>query len=369
MGLTAKAIETLSVNAVKDSITMSDFLEPFIADNDKEPSWDGAVYIYECMTHKKENLKGRLPVQVKGKECNDFSQKEISYSMSTVDLKKYLYDGGVILFVVYIDGGGLTRKIYYVELPPIKLRYILSTAVDQKTKTLKLKEFSTDNDKKATIFLNCLQNCQKQASFTDAKLLSLDELEKQGLLEGITIPIAVVGVNDPQRALVTNEVYIYANLRGSAIPQPLEFMPEHLITNQELDLTITIEDNVYYTKIQVIKSAENTTFKFGESFTISFDDKGKPCKLNYKDSTKARILARDLDFMLSYIKYGYFKVNDTKLPFDKGEADFSNFNIEEQKQRLEFAKRIVIALDMLNCKEDVALHIPNRALVTIKIQN
>ncbi|MDD4413451.1 MAG: hypothetical protein PHR14_02690 [Oscillospiraceae bacterium] len=45
MGLSAKAIEMLSTNAVKDSIAMSGFLEPFIADNDKEPSWDGHVYI------------------------------------------------------------------------------------------------------------------------------------------------------------------------------------------------------------------------------------------------------------------------------------------------------------------------------------
>ncbi|MDD4413450.1 MAG: hypothetical protein PHR14_02685 [Oscillospiraceae bacterium] len=57
--------------------------------------------------------------------------------MSTVDLKNYLYDGGIILFVVYIGGGGLIRKIYY-------------------------------------------------------------------------------------------EVYIYANVKGSAIPQPLEFIPQQI---------------------------------------------------------------------------------------------------------------------------------------------
>ena len=40
-----KAIETLSVNAVRDSVVVSDFLDQFIADNDKEPTWDGFVYI------------------------------------------------------------------------------------------------------------------------------------------------------------------------------------------------------------------------------------------------------------------------------------------------------------------------------------
>ena len=61
-----KAIETLSVNAVRDSVVVSDFLDQFIADNDKEPTWDGFVYIYSDKSKKKEKLKGRLPVQIKG---------------------------------------------------------------------------------------------------------------------------------------------------------------------------------------------------------------------------------------------------------------------------------------------------------------
>lgn len=46
MALDKKTIETISVNAVRDSVVTSEFLDQFIADNDKEPSWDGAVYIY-----------------------------------------------------------------------------------------------------------------------------------------------------------------------------------------------------------------------------------------------------------------------------------------------------------------------------------
>ena len=41
-----------------------------------------------------------MPVQVKGKMCDDHDKEIISYSMSTADLKSYLNDGGCILFVV-----------------------------------------------------------------------------------------------------------------------------------------------------------------------------------------------------------------------------------------------------------------------------
>ena len=128
-----KAIETLSVNAVRDSVVVSDFLDQFIADNDKEPTWDGFVYIYSDKSKKKEKLKGRLPVQIKGTENDDFSKEEISFSVSTTDLNNYLYDGGAVFFVVYIGHNGLTRQIYYAELPPIMLMY--GREAQSKTKT------------------------------------------------------------------------------------------------------------------------------------------------------------------------------------------------------------------------------------------
>ena len=58
MELDSKAIETLSVNAVKNSIVTTDFLDQFIAENDKEPSWDGFVYMYSNKSKKKSNFNG-----------------------------------------------------------------------------------------------------------------------------------------------------------------------------------------------------------------------------------------------------------------------------------------------------------------------
>lgn len=40
-------IEKLATSAVVESISMTDVLSPFINDGDKEPSWDGNIYIYE----------------------------------------------------------------------------------------------------------------------------------------------------------------------------------------------------------------------------------------------------------------------------------------------------------------------------------
>lgn len=353
MPLDNKAIETLSVNAVKNSIVTSEFLDQYIADNDKEPSWDGFVYIYGDKSKKKSNLKGRMPVQVKGTECDDHSKETISFSMTTVDLMNYLYDGGCVLFVVYLGNCGITNKIYYAELTPVKLRQLLEEAKEQNNKTVHLKEFPSDNNKKATIFLNCLQNCQKQASFKEGKLLSLEELEEQGVLENIVIPVSAVGITDPQMALVKNEVYLYAKIKGSSIPQPVDFIPQDVQTEQIIDALVTIDDKVFYTNYRIIKSAKEIIVCYGNSLTIRFNENNQPCKMNYKNSDRIRVLAKDLDFMLAYLNKGYFKVNDIRIPFDYDGMDSSNFDTEEEREHLDFAKDVVRVLNMLGCSEDI----------------
>lgn len=353
--LDRKAIETLSVNAVRDSIVVSDFLDQFIADNDKEPTWDGFVYIYNDKSKKKEKLRGRLPVQIKGTEKNDFSKEEISFPVSTIDLNNYLYDGGAVFFVVYIGHNGLTRQIYYAELPPIKLRVYLAAAKGQKSKNIKLKKFPTDPNEKAMIFFQCLENCQKQSSFSDAQLLSLEELENQGVLEGITVPVSTVDGIDPITALLKNEVYVYAKIKGSAIPQPIEAVPQMLTTQEERDELIAVKDRVFYKTVKVVQDATTITTVFGESFSIKALKDSESVKIKYKNSDKLRTLIVDLDFFLSYIEAGSFQWNGVDFPFVLNGADFSNFKLKEEKLRLEYAKKMVALLDLLGCKKDLNL--------------
>lgn len=348
-----KAIETLSVNAVRDSIVVSDFLDQFIADNDKEPTWDGFVYIYSDKSKKKEKLKGRLPVQIKGKENDDFSKEEISFPVSTIDLNNYLYDGGAVFFVVYIGHNGLTRQIYYAELTPIKLRMYLADGKVQKNKSIKLKKFPMDPNEKAMIFFQCLENCQKQASFSNAQLLSLEELKSQGVLEGITVPVSTVGGIDPKTALLKNEVYIYAKIRGSAIPQPIEAVPERLVMRETRDSQIYVGERLFYSTVNVIKDATTITTVLGESFSIKVSKNDETVNVNYKSSYKLRTLIVDLDFLLSYIESGHFQWDGVDFPFDYKDTDFTNFKVDEEKARLEYAKKIVTMLDLLGCKKDL----------------
>lgn len=356
MTLSKNAIETLSVNAVRNSIVTSKFLDQFISDNDKEPSWDGFVYVYGHKSKKKSYLKGRMPIQIKGKQYEDHSKSTISFSMLTVDLRNYLYDGGCVLFVVYIGNYGLTNKIYYTELTPIKLRHLLYKAKNQTSKTIHLKEFPKSDNEKATIFLNCLHNCRRQSSFIEGKLLSLEELEEQGMLEKIVIPFSWVGCTDTRMAFIKNEVYLYAKIKGSSIEQPIEVIPKNIHTKQTINALITINNKLFYNNYCVIKNAKEIIIQLGDSFKMKIIENESLLVIDYENSDKIRILATDLDFLLTYIDKGHFKINDINFPLDYKGINFSSFEIEKERARLYFAKKVVRVLDVLGCSDDIDIN-------------
>ena len=67
-------LEKIATSSVAMSISATDVLSPFINEGDKEPSWDGNVYIYSNKDKKKEGIK-KVPVKVKGKQKDDFSKE------------------------------------------------------------------------------------------------------------------------------------------------------------------------------------------------------------------------------------------------------------------------------------------------------
>lgn len=350
--MNSNAIETLAVDAVKSSIVMSEYLDQCIPDKDKEPFWDGAIHVYNNKNHCKKNFRGRLPVQVKGTQNNNHSRKEVSFSVSVVDLKGYLDDGGAMYFVVYISHDGRKNKIYYLELTPIRIRFILNSANTKKKVSLKFKEFPSDDNRKATVVMNCLDNCKRQSSFSNAKLYTIEELQSQGVLESLSLHLSGIRINDdPQMAFINNDVYLYANVKGSTIPQPIEILPKNLHTSETVDCSVTIGGKEYYSQIRIIKSLKDTTYILGESFKITQNNETKKVNYSYSSSDYLQVVAKDLEFMLAYIDAGCFEIQGKRFPFNKKTATFSNFDLATQRKNLKTIKELTQVLDCLGCKK------------------
>ena len=174
-------IEEMAVIAVKNSMLKIDRLELYINEKDKMPAWDGDIIIHKDGRQTKDDLKVVRCQQV---------QHTIKYSVETKHLVDYQNNGGVVFFVVYIDNKTKeTLQIYYSVLLPIKIARLLKGKEKQKTMNVMFRKFPADEDKIMALLLDFYNQSKMQTSFAGSNTPTLEELEKQGCLDHVIIPM------------------------------------------------------------------------------------------------------------------------------------------------------------------------------------
>ncbi len=157
-------IEGKAVRYVKEILDDCPLLSSSdIKDGDKEISWDGFVKIFNSEQHTKDNLLGRVFVQIKGKKVNDTDliNENISYAAEVSDLHNYQKDGGIIYMVVYIAASG-ERHIFYETLTVVKLKdYLKDIKSEQKNKSLRLRSLPKTASEIETVFINFYEDAKK----------------------------------------------------------------------------------------------------------------------------------------------------------------------------------------------------------------
>ena len=111
-----RQIETLGVSYLTTFINRNKLLQTYFDNNDKTPAWDGEIHVLKSASEKKSEIFGKVPVQIKATRQKKNSMK--SFSVDIRDLELYSKNGGVVLFVVWLDDNGNLRDIYYKSLPP-----------------------------------------------------------------------------------------------------------------------------------------------------------------------------------------------------------------------------------------------------------
>ena len=212
-----KRIEESATTALKSALLKCPILDAYIDSNDKTPSWDGTVFVYKSEDQKKENIKGRVPIQVKGTE-KIFVSDVATFSCSTVDLRNYYHDGGCIFFLVSVVPATGEHKIFYASLLVVDLDKILKSAKAQGTYSIRLKLFPENDPKEmAHIFLSFTSNAHKQSSFIGKDLLSIEELERRGTkIESLTFNASGIGLKeeDLPSFMSAHDFYLYAKPEG-----------------------------------------------------------------------------------------------------------------------------------------------------------
>lgn len=362
--------EQLGTTAVINAVSKTSRLKAFVNSGDKEPSFDGNIYIYDNNKYSKDNLK-RVSVQVKGKGARSKPTATIKYPVSIVDLDNYMRNGGVMFFVVYIDKDtGDSKQIYYCALLPFKIKELMKGKADgDKSINVNFSQFPTDENDITDIFLNFHSNAQKQISFIGKELPTIEDLCKKGLLESLTFSyVSTQGkkeVTSYPKMLDGKELYLYANIKGGVAPIPIEYYSKisqlHMSCIDEVP--IGVDGTVYYTGLEKTITAEKIIYRIGSSVTISFSNVDLPAdnmdelKVNVsvklKGTLKQRI--RALEFLIAMFNAKSFEMGGIKFPANFPDAELKKLNPSEYPKMLNGYKRALAVLEKLNVKKDLPL--------------
>lgn len=169
--LDSSDIENAAIRAVEDS---SFFIKSFLNSGDKEPVWDGNIYFYKNENGKtNDQILGKIETQVKGREVQVFSEKELSYDISVNNLKLYRKDKGIIFFVVEVKENRDT-KVFYKILLPLDIDEILEGKLEQQTIRVRFEYMEFPNQ----VYHYFLEHKNKQGGEARLEIGNSDTLNK-----------------------------------------------------------------------------------------------------------------------------------------------------------------------------------------------
>ena len=360
-------LEKLATSAIEKKIAKIDLLSSFINSGDKEPCWDGHIYIHEDKKKTKKNIK-KVAAQVKGKAVRTRDAKRtISYPISCDDLRAYMMNGGTVFFVVYLNKDtGDVLQIYYVSLLPVMVKKLLDEKKSRRTISVKFHKFPADNARKTELFLNFYEESKKQVSFAGKDLPNIDDLIKKGLLENISFSYTGLGACPDTRLLPKiidgKSLTLYANIKGGTAPIPIEYFDEitNITTSKDTNIPISVKGHIYYDKVKTIATADTIEQQIGSSVKIiapNVDKVDSSIKIHLNINLTGTLTEQieALEFIIALVDNEAFNFGDAEFPAKFPQSELDRMEAYNFPEMLSNRKHIKEVLDSMNVKKDLEL--------------
>lgn len=350
-------IEVKALNCFKAFIEDSKVISPFLKEGDKEPCWDGHLYLYAEGGRDRDHLRGRVPVQIKGTIVKKIIADKWKYRLEKADLKAYLHEP-TFFIVCQIKEDSKERKLFYRELLPGVVKTLLKDmGKNNSRKTLfhpltgDLKEF----EDQLTVFMS---NSKKMVSFADTKLLSIEDAVKNGVKTFSFI--APAKFSDRLKLvnyLSTHNTYLYAQLsKEYNINMPLSGGPARFVFKRHSDDDVKVGDRVFFHGYDsVIKDGRIIT-NIANVMTINlpFDETSDKISPIINVTTKTKLLKdtiNEAEFVLAINDVGVLSLGtlDLKLAINE------QHHIEDMRKNLIIMKELDEVLNKLHVTKSLDL--------------
>ena len=242
-----KAIEEKALNYLKTFIEDSERISQYLADNDKEPCWDGHLYLYDGEGKSKEHLQGRVPIQVKGTVVERFKTKKWKFKLERADLQAYLHEP-TFFIVCQIKKNSKERKLFYRELLPCTVQKLLKDMGKKESRQTLFHLLPTDLkefEDKLLVFMN---NSRKMLSFANSDPMTMEDVIKDGIRNfSFVSPVKPSDRIQLMNYLSTHDTYLYANIsKKPYIDFPIANGPMRFTFKRQEYCDVRIGDRVFY---------------------------------------------------------------------------------------------------------------------------
>jgi len=351
-------IERLATSAVIGRLSYCRGLSPFINDGDKEPSFDGNIYVYPNDNELKSELIARVPVQVKGKKKTVKSAtSSFSFDAEISDLTNYRNDGGIIFFTVAICDDR-SKSIFYKCLLPFDLERILRDVSKQKTKSIHLRKLPDDDKAIKQIFLSFIADKKRQAT----QIVWTSEQAVAAAKDGASLSFHIQpkdkinNIFDIMREATTQSHYLYIKTKvGVEFPFAKIDENNDVIINTRIDAPVIIGDKTYYDHFYIGCENGIPHIYIGQALKLPFVDEensDKQLTFNYVFSGTLSQRIADTNCIIAITKNKQLFIENNLVL----ETKFSNPEevlwLEKLNDNL---KRIKSALDYFGVKTDLVM--------------
>ena len=344
-----KAIEEKALNHFKTFIEDSKVISQYLDDNDKEPCWDGHLYLYADGIRDKEHLQGRVPVQIKGTEVGQIKKKKWKFKLEKADLKAYLEEP-TFFIVCQVKKNSKERRLFFRELLPDLVNKLLRDMGKNATRMTLFHPLTEDLKEFEDQLMVFLSNSKKMISFAHSKLLSMEEALKKGIKDfSFIAPSKYADRLQLMKYLSTHSSYIYAKISKELdIDMPLSNGPGRFIFQRDDDGEVRVGDKVYFKGYHNEIKDGRIFIKIGNVMTINMPmDNTDIEQATVKLTTKAKYLKESIneaEFGVALNDTGVLSVGMIDLQMRVHEKEY----VEELRQKLIRWKELDNVLDKLH---------------------
>lgn len=352
----SKAIEEKAINKLKEFIEDSKAISQFIDDNDKEPCWDGHLYLYREGGRDKGHLIGRVPVQIKGQTVKRIQTSKWKYLLKKEDLQAYLHEP-TFYIVCQIEEKTKEKKLFYKELLPDTVKHLLRDMGSNATRKTKFHPLTEDVHEFEHQLIIFYHNSRKMMSFASNDFMSLKDVIGMKEDKRYTLSIPVIGkdVISQLKFLSTHENHLYARINDRwKVDIPIDGTAK-LSLMQNVKQEVSVGGRVFYEayKNEIINGRMIITIGNVMVMNLPMDSSdSEPPAISLTNTAKTlKEAILQSEFVIALHEIGVLKVGEMSFPLKVNGVN----PIETIKKSLEGEKALQQVLDKLHVEKELLI--------------